>query len=117
MNIPVACPKCNGPLVSTFHGKNDEYQFKACTTKADHSFKCTVSKDNDYVDSITFSLSMNPLVRVSWDFNKKDLKVAKGTIVDIVKSNEEPLTIPWFDPDLSDIRQLLNKIKTYVVFS
>lgn len=60
---------------------------------------------------------MNPLIKVSWDFVAKTVRVGHGTIDEMIKNNRDPEHLPYFEPDLSDFKQLIDKLKTYILFS
>lgn len=58
----------------------------------------------------------------------KDSSIRNGKIIAVwnynsysffIEKNEDKkrLSLPWFEPDLSNPKKLLNKIKTYIVFS
>lgn len=113
------CPKCGDVLLNKFYeDKSDgDFWIKSCIKRPDHQFKCTVKGDEKFMNSVTLSLSMNPLLRAAWDFRKGTLEVAKGTIEELIRSGQDPDRLPFFVPDFSNYNELIHKIKLYMTFS
>ena len=85
---------------------------KHCSLKIDHKISFILSKDSETVKSLSLSLDINRKTQVSWMFDTKEI-----WIIDVSPDTEKGIvTIPWFDPDFSDYKKLINKIKTYVLF-
>lgn len=117
--VPTKCPRCNDPLVNEFYEDktNGNFLLKRCTKRTDHWFQCQVADRAEFLTSATISLSMNPLVRVAWNFKKGYVEVAKGTLEELIQSGQEPARLPFFIPDFSNIKGLVKKVKLYVTFS
>lgn len=114
------CPKCNEPLMNEYITFNREAVLrKHCKKSPNHQFVMVASEDGKDLRSITITLSMNPLVRAAWQFQKNKIEVLEGTLEEIIKFNRDdnPTIIPWFDPDFSDMNKLVKKLKMYVTFS
>ena len=105
------CPKCHGPLLNDppfTIGKG--YWLKWCNKYTDHFVKIkTVPGDDDKISSLTIFLGPDklftwfPEAEICWSSKTWDLECC--------------VMIPYFEPDFSDYRKLINKIKTYLLFS
>jgi hypothetical protein len=115
---PINCPVCNDSLVNEYIRLGRmPYLKKLCAKRINHKFQCFVPDSEEHMSSFTTSLSYNPMVQAVWDFDSNQILVHNGTIEEIVTYDREPTIIPWFDPDLTDFRSSLKKLKTYLIFS
>lgn len=118
MNIPTHCPKCKGPLTNDFYeDRKGNYFIKRCRTRPDHQFQCIFDENAPDLKSATVSISMNPLIRVAWRFDECTLSVARGSLEEIIRNNGQEEQLPFFEPDFSNYKKLINKLKLYVTFS
>ncbi len=118
VSIPTHCPKCKDALLNEYYeDKTGKYFRKHCKTKLSHKFQCAFEDDAEYLAHATIAISVDPLIRVSWNFKKELLEIAHGTLEDIVRRNMELETIPFFVPDFSDYDGLIRKVKLYITFS
>lgn len=124
MKAPSKCPFCNDPLMNDFQlSFQKETQTKYCSKRVNHNFRCSSHIDTDEIFIISIIMSHNPFMKAIWNFTDKKLSVlgkrpmnnlAGKTLTDIVATR---IDLPYFIPDLSNWNILINKIKTYLVFS
>ena len=57
-------------------------------------------------------INTSPTIYVTWDFVLQRVYITKKEEFKAVDQ-----TIPWFEPDLTNYNKLINKVKTYLVFS
>lgn len=113
MQIPINCPCCNGPLQNTFitTSVHEEYLKKECFSKINHSFSCVVrTKDNMFCNA-NLSLNHKKDRWIVWNFDPQRLWLGVGLECSYTKD------LPFFIPDFSNYRKLINKIKVYLTFS
>ena len=114
MKIPINCPICNNILLNIICQdifKRDILR-KTCRN-AKHGqirFQSVINKED--VEFLSFNYIGNrskDISTIHWNFNEKDcIMVPKEGFV---------LELPWFEPDFSHYKKLLNKIKTCILFS
>lgn len=108
MKIPSYCPFCNDPL------KYDEFpgivETRLCNKRIDHNIKFISHIRSEEIRAIHILLEPKTKKTMIWDFEDKEAKIRKI-------GHLESIELPWFDPDLSDFKKLMKKIKTYAVFS
>lgn len=68
------------------------------------------ANEHDEIYSITILLSHNPKVEVTWHILSEELIVKKDTEI-------LGMRLPYFEPDFSNYPKLLDKLRTYMVFS
>lgn len=104
MIMPVNCPLCGDPLVNEFFVRLK----KTCNNKLNHVIIYYSSFSNqDIVGSI--KLILNTKNEAIWTLANMTFSIKNY--------NGSLIYLPWFEPDFSDYPRLLNKIKTYLVFS
>lgn len=109
MKVPINCPVCGGALLNSFGiGRQGATIWKICTKRLDHNIEFLIDEYNDQKVN-QFSINL-PQLKVSWFTEEQKL-----TFTSSLSKNENSL--PYFEPDLSDYRKLINKLKTYLVFS
>lgn len=111
IKTPTACPFCGGPL------RNDhipiqpkvEYLNLVCDKKLGHNIIIRPCRLNeDYVDWIAILLS--PKIQIIWH-------MGPGSICINNNNNGNRFYLPFFIPNLTSFSKLIDKIKTYLVFS
>ena len=110
MKMPDRCPICNGIMLIDYkNNKKKEFYKKSCT-QINHDI-CYVICPDDTVDRV--SIYVNRQISVYWFTppNEQTVVVTKGSKID------NSLYLPYFEPDFSNYKQLIEKIKTYIVFS
>lgn len=116
MKTPTVCPKCHGPLLNTeLPLRNGESAWKkTCINKLNHHFTCVTHQyDDDSVEIIIIEINQgNVPLKVSWYFTPRMLIVYKEII-----GSDDAIKIPWVEPNIHEYDKLIDKIKTYIVFS
>ncbi len=110
IKTPDKCPFCGGVLRNDYVRVTPTFSYLnlVCDKRLGHSITIRPCHSNtDYVDWI--SIPMNPKTNVIW-------YMGTGSVC-INKNDGNNLYLPFFLPDLSNFRKLLDKVKTYVVFS
>lgn len=114
--MPTQCPACGDVLlneeVPTLQGSTWR---KSCTKRLDHKFSAESSIDSNLTSCINIEVAPN--LTAVWFINLERLVVMKGTFMFKPKAVLSADQLPFFDPDLSDYKKLVDKIKTYVMFS
>lgn len=114
MNIPVYCPFCGDVLINEYQGVYTI--IKSCRKRVTHSLELKCDTNDEKVFQIGIMLPGQPIYWAFWRLWNKELRV-----VEIPSTNEgakEVVTaLPYFEPDLSDYKALIEKIKTYLIFS
>lgn len=109
--MPINCPICGDPMLNEFiRGSSTSYINKRCMKRITHDILIREMPTTNDIDFI--SLKIDHGAQIIWYFYTKSILV-NTYYGDIIKD----LYIPWFEPDFSDIKKLLSKIKTYMVFS
>lgn len=113
MKTPTNCLICNDPLLNTdVSDKITQVQRwqKSCSKYLNHSFFCqTYDEDIDYLSYVSFTTNYLECGCVWHPINK----------MFYINNKDVPSlwrTIPYFEPDFSDFKKLIDKIKTYVIF-
>lgn len=102
----VKCPKCGDVFLKEFY---ETYEFRSCRNKIDH--KITIKFCEDKLRLI--SINLDSMTKVIWNFRLRLIQIQGLNISKIeVKSN-----VPFFEPKLLEYDKLLNKIRTYILFS
>lgn len=111
MKMPINCPCCGAPLLNEFRSTLvKEYLRKSCGSRLDHRFACTsYDEPYDVMYSMGIEIDTENMIRVNWMFDIKQMFVCKG--------EDDTHSLPYFEPDLSDYRKLVAKLRTYVMFS
>lgn len=109
MKMPIKCPTCGDILVNKYTNLPNGVSrlTKMCTTKINHNIKFRAwDHDHEIVNFITIPWEITNYI--SWFTDRKfcTLGTPKNTLI-----------IPYFDPDFSNYNKLIDKIKTYVMFS
>lgn len=115
MQIPSLCPICKNPMVNDYapviNSKNDVLR-KSCSKRLDHKLNIIcVPGDDNTINSISLK---NHKYEVIWSFGH--LYVTTPGIV-VILPNKKILTLPFFEPNLYDLKSLYNKLKLCIIFS
>lgn len=104
--LTAKCPFCQQIMVTDFEG--DYVVRKKCNKYIDHQIILSATIESDEIYRITILLSSIPKIEASWYLETQRLLIMKEG------SN---IFLPFFDPDLSNFKKLVDKVKTYLVFS
>jgi|SRR5208283_2695592 len=110
MKTPINCPFCGDVLRSEFPTtfENISMLEKKCDKKLNHKITFhTYTNNDDYISFIRIPLSGD--TSVYWYFG--------SYTVEIITNGKLDLILPWFEPDLSNFTNLIDKVKTYLLFS
>ena len=121
MKVPNKCPCCDEPLLNEYYelgAEKTSYLRQTCQSKIDHHiiFQSIQGKDNEVAKVIIYIKQSAPTVRAIWDLQRLQLTIVKNG-QEIDSSFQKYTEIPFFEPDLSDYSKLLDKLKTYLIFS
>jgi hypothetical protein len=115
MKIPIHCPKCGDILLNeeVFKVSNVVVWRKSCTKRLGHKFAAYYNIDDSELSGICIQIVGN--TEAHWDFKNNLLSVNKNakTLKDRLESTK---LIPYFEPDLSNYKKLVSKMKTYILF-
>jgi hypothetical protein len=110
MKTPTKCPFCGDSLRNEYIliQQKVEYLNLVCDKRLSHSITIRPCRRNeDYVDWICIPL--NPSTNVIWYMGIGSICINNGVTKDI--------DLPFFIPNLTNFRKLIDKVKTYLVFS
>lgn len=112
MKAPIKCPVCGDPLLNIFPPAEDlTTRFtKKCDRRVDHQIVMQV--EDDEVTFLTILVSPKTMLKAGWSLTSKKFRVWRQQ-----RNADSGIELPYFEPDLSDYNKLINKIKTYLVFS
>jgi|ERR1035437_6059815 hypothetical protein len=113
MKIPINCPFCNDVMLTDyteyFHD-NKESIHKICSSKIDHSVQYVAWTYDDFVYEIILRIALKPLKYAKWLMGIKVLRIDTD-------NKTGSLYLPWFDPNSMNHKQIIEKLKTYILFS
>jgi len=111
MKAPINCPVCGDAMLNTFPPAEemDWRVTKSCTRRLDH--KIVIIADNDEVSQMSIDLGNGLEAVFLFLLNNIWIQPTRGG----KKVNHT--VIPFFEPDLSNYKKLVDKVKTYLVFS
>jgi hypothetical protein len=109
MKMPVNCPICGGILLNEYTDQPSKYVrfIKICSKRINHNIQWE-ALDNSHDELYKIYVLLNNKPVGEWNVIYKYINVytPKGE-----------LRIPYFEPDFSNYKRLIEKIKTYIVFS
>lgn len=129
MKIPTKCPCCNDPLLSSFQeSKSGPGKWKkTCANKLSHKFTCMHDDNSEELTLIGVELSNK--IYATWWLEGQKLVISSvippipSSVIppvpstSLYSSRESYIWLPYFDPDLSNYKKLIDKLRTYIVFS
>lgn len=112
MKAPTMCPVCGDAMLNTFPPAEElnDRMTKSCIFKLNH--KVVMIVKDDEVDQMSIDLGNG--------YEAIFLFFMKHIWVQPTRANKTGaghMVLPFFEPNLSDYKKLVNKIKTYMVFS
>ena len=111
------CPVCSDSLLNTSMRlkSGNNIWLKTCVNRLGHNVSCSTKVNNDdELSTLSFVIDSKSQLRVTWFFDDKLVFIHKSS-VNLAKKNGQ--MIPYFEPDLSNYKKMLEKIKTYLIFS
>lgn len=104
------CPVCGDALLNQDHGI---LTYQSCKTHTTHQLQM-ITGSNDEVQKLSILVGFEPTIWATWHLLSQEIRVHNYNKT-ISKIIGDPL--PWFEPDLSDYNKLVDKIRTYILFS
>lgn len=107
--MPIRCPICNDVMTTDYviHADKTQTLKKVCYKRPNHRISFfSLVKDHDSVDKMYWRYTNN--TEVEW-------RIADETAR--FYGVESSLSLPFFEPDFSDVSRLKQKVKTYILFS
>ncbi len=111
MKTPSNCPICRRPLLNTeMPAIVLSYWRKECLTHPSHRIIFTTKPgwDNE-VNAVILHLPNGHCIR--WSLSQEALTLSSDDFL------FDDMSLPFFEPDFSDHKKLLRKIKTLILFS
>jgi hypothetical protein len=110
MNLPIKCPVCSDPLLTSYDD-DDTILIKVCKKRISHEISYFADVPTDTVYKVTIRIGGVPVKYVTWVFTKKELFL-------MARTGRSNITyLPYFEPDLTNYNKLVDKVKTYLLFS
>jgi hypothetical protein len=111
------CPVCKESLLNTsmrIKSSRDVW-LKMCMRRLGHTMTCTTQAGNDdELSTLSFVLNADKQLKVTWFFEDRTLFIHKGNVS---QAKRLGYMIPFFEPDLSNYKKMMDKVKTYIIFS
>lgn len=109
MKLPIQCPYCRDIMSTVFTGEC--VISKDCMLTPSHYIKLSAYNSNQEVFNIKIRIDnkKNLLSHAYWECNYKRFFVGRSNLGD--------LHLPWFEPDLSNIPKLVQRIKLLILMS
>jgi hypothetical protein len=106
MQLPIKCPICQDVMLTEFTGQ--AITIKTCSKKLSHRIRFIASIKDYETSGIDLQITRDPGVWASWDLEAEELVIANEMNI---------IHLPYFYPDCSNHNKLIDKLKTYLVFS
>lgn len=116
MKMPNECPFCKGPLQNEWEAIWDILH-KKCTKRIDHNIEFIApNKPGNHDDEVeNIKIMINGHDYFLWTISKQKIELIKRAKVTAFMTIM--LTLPFFMPDFTSFSKLMDKLKTYLVFS
>lgn len=112
IKVPDKCPACGGNFLLDFIGPDGrETVTQECRLKPDH--RIAFHSDNGVVKRLVITINVEKMLKLHFYPHLETIIISRGPIKPGTIS-EEDTSIPYFEPDFSDYKKLINKLKTYV---
>jgi hypothetical protein len=117
MQLPAKCPICQGVMLIEFNGAR--VIIKSCRKNITHSIVFVAEETTGEVIELELLIGVNPEILAEWVFLKEEsLTIVLSPPAPIVPGPlAKRIALPFFQPDFTDYRKLIDKLKTYLVFS
>jgi hypothetical protein len=109
MKMPIKCPVCNDVLLNEYLDlPNGRTRLtKTCNKRLGHNIEWeALDNSHDAINKITVSLSKKS--EIIWYVYSKHV---------VLINPKGEIRLPYFDPEFHNCKKLMDKVKTYVVFS
>lgn len=112
MKAPINCPVCGDPMLNSFPPAEDlsNKVTKSCTLRLNH--KITIIAEGEEVSQMSIDLGNGLEAIFLFLLNKIWVQPTQAN-----KNKIDYTILPLFEPDLSNYKKLVEKVKTYLVFS
>ena len=100
-------------MLTEFVGAGGTY--KTCRKRPGHQISFTSSDVDNKVYKLQIAVGTSPMIWATWHFLTKNLRITSAAGAAI--TSQVGMSLPWFEPDISDLPRLVQKIRTYLVFS
>lgn len=112
MKAPINCPLCGDPLINDQKPIQNVYT-KECRRRLSHILEIDYDGETDEVVNVILTYDRTNKSQVFWFYRFKEVTVVSNANDD----GGNDLRLPWFEPDLSNLKKLIQKIKIYILFS
>lgn len=120
MKIYSRCPICNNPMVTSFGDSKvpgikqiKSISIQECIKYLSHKISIYSISSTQEIYKIELMINTNPMQYVVWAYTYMECWIFSekedGTFTKTI--------LPFFDPDLSNYKKLIEKVKTYLIFS
>lgn len=115
MKMPTNCPICQLPLLNEFDKLTASTKY--CYKKIDHNITFfSMNHCDDVIGSISLKISIHgKLWKIIWSmpFHNNNC----GQIYMSPANSFNYMGVPYFEPNFSNLKALINKLKMYIVFT
>jgi hypothetical protein len=110
MKTLIYCPKCRKPLKSEhiYLGPDTYYWNKDCVDITHRFYSRTLIGNDDELVYVLLTLSVKKFLMAGWELRDKRA---------FIRTPSKDYPIPFFIPNFSNYDKLINKLKTYALFS
>lgn len=114
MKVPATCPICQQPMTNDFiQYKRSEILVKKCNHPS-HHLRFDVDIANNIVVSCILTINEK---QITWYPETKLRGIVSHPIIIVHQKEASAASLPYFEPNFANYPALLNKLKTYMVFS
>jgi hypothetical protein len=114
MKVPATCPVCYQPMTNEFvTQKRTEILIKKCH-QINHHIKYEINLEHNIVCFCEIIIGNKSFV---WYPELKFIGKLQHQKIMVYQEGAGLLKLPYFEPEFSNYPALLNKLKTYMVFS
>lgn len=97
-------------MLTDYPPKDSDIFTKECQSRVDHGIIFYATTENDEIYKVQIPFPVKPpdniIKTATFVYTFKQLWISPGS-----------LFIPYFEPDLSNYQELINKLKTYILLS
>jgi hypothetical protein len=118
MQLPDKCPICQGVMLIEFNGAR--VIIKSCRKNITHSIVFVAEEATNEVMELELLIGTNPEIIAEWVLLQEEsltIVLSPPALRESDKPKPKRIALPFFQPDFTDYHKLINKLKTYLVFS